>query len=579
MDGAVPVLAFKLYSESAFLADLPDENRLFFPYGWCLEFGGALTVTAGASPAVHFKYPPPRVFIQAGADILNYLDAGRFKVVLYRKAEPVAYLDVAFSDEAGGSSEFRQFIYAVRNHKGDLRDCKEALFWQVLEAVKDIYGQFLRPEDSLSIGWQRNYRRLLRCFSSVRDELQCACDFSGYKDAALPKELVEFFDVCLPTKFSANSVCPFAASAYRSEETFKSYLFSREKIESFAGKPASQICDAVFRLGVRDPDVTACGRKVPWVGGGQKGFGFLEPDPRAFPKWFNPEDYWARLPQLPYWALGALVSPSDVPAEIYLAPESWRCFPRAEKPDESVGVADSLLEEALANKRWVIPPRALVQLPLGIFTLFEVSEFANEVFFVGRTERGEFTILELEMGNKALSVPQLDEILNESAGLRSAVYGALKLTLSAVVRDFWVVEERDRVFAQKSAKKFAGVRIHKDDDGASRIVYLPRIRYKDTPTPENCAKSLEHEARAAHFVQAHVRRVGHASDTQIILARRYGFQVPEGYTFVRPHERGKDSRPVIYRSRSALQVCTALMRPFPLARRNGFNLKGMWQQL
>src|ERR1039458_6040543 len=362
LDGAVPVLAFKLYSESAFLADLPDENRLFFPYGWCLEFGGALTVTAGASPAVRFKYPPPRVFIQAGADILNYLDAGRFKVVLYRKAEPVAYLDVAFSDEAGGSSEFRQFIYAVRNHKGDLRDCKEALFWEVLEAVKNIYGQFLRPEDSLSIGWQRNYRGLLGCFSGVRDDILKTCDFSGYKTAALPNEIVEFFDVCLPSGFNANSVCLFAASAYRSKETFCSYLSNVEKINSFAGANASELFVEALYLGLRDPHVTACGRKVPWIGGCQDGFGFLEPDPKAFPKWFNPEDYWARLPLFPCQALGALVSPSDVDAEKVLAPELWRRFPRAENPNESVGVADSLLEEALANKHWVIPPRALVQL-------------------------------------------------------------------------------------------------------------------------------------------------------------------------------------------------------------------------
>jgi hypothetical protein len=39
----------------------------------------------------------------------------------------------------------------------------------------------------------------------------------------------------------------------------------------------------------------------------------------------------------------------------------------------------------------------------------------------------------------------------------------------------------------------------------------------------------------------------------LILAKRYGFDVPEGFTFVRPHERGKVQRDVVYRSRSALQ--------------------------
>jgi hypothetical protein len=38
-----------------------------------------------------------------------------------------------------------------------------------------------------------------------------------------------------------------------------------------------------------------------------------------------------------------------------------------------------------------------------------------------------------------------------------------------------------------------------------------------------------------------------------ILAARFGFQVPPGYTFVRPHERGDGEKDVVYRSRSALQ--------------------------
>lgn len=40
---------------------------------------------------------------------------------------------------------------------------------------------------------------------------------------------------------------------------------------------------------------------------------------------------------------------------------------------------------------------------------------------------------------------------------------------------------------------------------------------------------------------------------QLFLAKRYGFPVPVGYTFVRPHERGTKAMDILYRSRSALR--------------------------
>lgn len=557
LDGTVPVLAFKLFPASAFLADIPDENRNFFLFGWCLEFGGVLTVMAVAG--VQFKYPPPIVFLYADSEALKYLDTGRFNAVFYRDEQAVAYCAVSFSDEAGSLSNLRTKINAVRNHKEILRDCKKALFWQVIHAVRDHYGQFLRSEDRMSMGWQSCYAVAVKWFAIQRDIILKGSDFSGYKNANLPDELVQFFDTCVPSRFGIQDVSAFAGVAYRLINTFGHFATSTQKIEAFAGRPeglGTPINELVIELGLYDPEVTACGTRIPWISMRTEALQFFEPDPTTFPKWFAPEDYWERLPMFhPCISLGDLVSPSDVPADLVDRERAHfrHEFPRAEKPAEAVGMADSLIEEALANKHWVIPNQALVQLPIGPFTHFEVTEFAKQVFFVGRTERGEFAIIGLDMGTKGLLFQQADKFQVEHKGHYDEIYAAVKLTLAAVIRDFWVVEERERVFAQKSAKKVPGVRIKTNEDGSPRIVYLPRIRYKEKPELENCAKALEHQARAAHFVQAHLRRVGHVSDAQIILAQRYGFLVPEGHTFVRPHERGKGARSVIYRSRSALQ--------------------------
>jgi predicted helicase len=54
-----------------------------------------------------------------------------------------------------------------------------------------------------------------------------------------------------------------------------------------------------------------------------------------------------------------------------------------------------------------------------------------------------------------------------------------------------------------------------------------------------------------------VRRAGEPSAQQRFLAQRYGFEIPQGFTFVRPHERGalpEVARVRKYRSRSASKM-------------------------
>ena len=87
-------------------------------------------------------------------------------------------------------------------------------------------------------------------------------------------------------------------------------------------------------------------------------------------------------------------------------------------------------------------------------------------------------------------------------------------------------------------------------------MYLPRIRYVNKFKDESDGLNLK--ARAPHFVVGHLRKAVQASEDQIILARKFGIIVPEGFTFVRPHRRGDAAQERIYRSRSALQCLQAL---------------------
>lgn len=78
---------------------------------------------------------------------------------------------------------------------------------------------------------------------------------------------------------------------------------------------------------------------------------------------------------------------------------------------------------------------------------------------------------------------------------------------------------------------------------------------------QRCVNNLGHTRRRLHAVVAHARRLTRgrqASDQQKILAKQYGYQCDEGYTFVTAHQRGHEKRDVIYRSRSALRSLYAV---------------------
>ena len=59
-----------------------------------------------------------------------------------------------------------------------------------------------------------------------------------------------------------------------------------------------------------------------------------------------------------------------------------------------------------------------------------------------------------------------------------------------------------------------------------------------------------------HWVVAHLRKIqGQPSDTAIVLAKNYNFEIKENFTFVKPHERGNlKGKNVMYRSKSALKL-------------------------
>jgi len=127
---------------------------------------------------------------------------------------------------------------------------------------------------------------------------------------------------------------------------------------------------------------------------------------------------------------------------------------------------------------------------------------------------------------------------------------SIKLIAAAIVRDFLVVEEREQLFSSRPLRRRIQGR------NIRTIVYLPRVRYA-TPHLGRMPIDPTTEQRSRHAVSQHLRRANVASPAQRFLAMRYGVSLPQGFTFVRSHERGVgviSERLRIYRSRSASQV-------------------------
>jgi hypothetical protein len=150
--------------------------------------------------------------------------------------------------------------------------------------------------------------------------------------------------------------------------------------------------------------------------------------------------------------------------------------------------------------------------------------------------------------------PRDERLEAELQKITQPVEIGLVLFVSALIRDFWVIERRETIFSEKRlVRKVA--KLHSERLKAVTI-YLPRVRYIRRLTAESSAH-LADSSRRPHEVSEHIRRCANANPQQVALAKALGFYLPEGFTFVRRHKRGEGSVERRYRSISALSLLNA----------------------
>lgn len=269
--------------------------------------------------------------------------------------------------------------------------------------------------------------------------------------------------------------------------------------------------------------------------------------------------YWENLPGLAALNVGDLVTASMQPADLTSIIDQIKAIRLGcDRKEADIAIA-TMTEEANILNRWTIPWGARVQVRIGPFTEVDFYSYGDEISILLKTADKHYRWAAFNIRTAAWNFNHL--LANrfqtfgqdgKDAQLADEITAAFQLILVSIVRDFVVLEERESAFAVRRDTTSRG-RVM--DDDSPRIVYIPRIRYVQSPDTKSLENGLEYESRRPHHVRAHQRRADAASPYQRILAERYGFRLEPGYTFVRPHQRGgiTPEREVIYRSRSAMQ--------------------------
>ena len=247
---------------------------------------------------------------------------------------------------------------------------------------------------------------------------------------------------------------------------------------------------------------------------------------------------------------------------------------------EGQELAKQLMAEAFALKSAIIPPGAYHPIDRGgCLAAVRLHEFEKEVMATFCDPAGGF--IQASMcpadGTWKIHAHPSRVVKNEiherfeKAGLFagktglecSAIWDAefdslmerldvgIGVFLAALIRDFWVVERREKIFSDKLQTKKVR-RLHADRFEPVTI-YLPRVRYV-TDLNDRARNHLSSKTRKPHQVNEHIRRCENAGPAQIALAKAIGFSVPKGYTFVKRHRRGEGQIERQYRSLSALQL-------------------------
>ncbi|MBX9798096.1 MAG: restriction endonuclease [Burkholderiaceae bacterium] len=535
-------------------------------FRWDGNFGSALTLTVGAK----LRGWIARGWIWACHPIVHALRSSHvLTVVSIYNGEPISVLRM----QPAGEPDLRGIQFATDTTNEDARrpgkqllELDEGLaYWETF-ALTDAWNTLLTVTDHLQVGWLYEFRKAVRYTANmIKDTLAVPEVTDG------DKPHWEQSGHPIPQPFWEQAVLPLAEvlrgkasilQFVRANSAGNIMLVISDEEHRRSQNPFHELRWVVGMLAecaLLSDVCTQFGRRVA----------FSTFDARSNPAVEIPTDgmsvqdaskYWENLPSAVALNAGELITASMQPADLALIVDQIKTIKLGCDWQDAENAIATMTEEANILNRWTIPWGARVQTSIGPFTEIDFYSYADEISILLKTSEQHYRWAAFNLRKNAWNLNHF--LTNRFEGIISnhildehqieEVTLALKLILASIVRDFVVVEERESAFG---IRHDSTPRRRSIDLDSPRIIYIPRIRYVQSPDTKGLEKGLEYESRRPHHVRAHHRRADTASPYQRILAERYGFRLESGFTFVRPHQRGgiAPDREVIYRSRSAMQ--------------------------
>lgn len=322
------------------------------------------------------------------------------------------------------------------------------------------------------------------------------------------------------------------------------------------------VLEAIMELYMLSPRQAMCGLRIPYADTLLEQIKYLEIDTTSMNNDDQLDIYWTSLTYMHTFQLdlGLLLAPSERPVTEKELLDSFGQFDTSLSLKTLKQSYDDLFNELLSHKKWTIPKKTAFEFAFGPFNFAEITESDDLLYCVFRTSDWKYYIVRGYLPGKSIHFEICCDVCMDSpdcpldykkADLVSAMG---RLLVVALIRDFCVIEKREAAFGRTKLKqRVTGTGSQFiNNDSPPRVVYIPRVQYVNRPNVESLNDNLQYAARRKHFVSGHIRKVKSASPSQIALAATYGFFIPDGHTFVRPHERGHSHDFILYRSKSAL---------------------------
>lgn len=167
-----------------------------------------------------------------------------------------------------------------------------------------------------------------------------------------------------------------------------------------------------------------------------------------------------------------VLSASDLPLDASSFVDGFADWQVDLNEDDAKDTISHLLNEAVGLKEWTIPPNAFVEVSVGPFVGVEVTEVGKDVFFIWRAADDRYWDMSVEPDDQIFSNTEIFT-RDSYSHFNKKLELSIKLLMSAIIRDFWVVTERQKIFGVKVRRTTR----QSSKDRRSRIVYLPRVRY------------------------------------------------------------------------------------------------------